>query len=127
MLLLAGLELLLVKVKLLALEDVAVGAARLAGARGDDGKKTTGTERLGEVRVGLRVLLALGKDTLDVVGLLGGSLGGLGRLGAGNLLGVVRLVPRSEGVGVNLNDARLDEGLGTEQLVVGGVVLLEGG
>lgn len=126
-LLLAGLELLQVEVELLALEDVAVSAAGLAGARGDDGEETTGLELLGEVGVDLGVLLALGKDTLDVVrllDLLGGGLGG-GDLGADNSLGVVGLVPLTEGGGVNLNDGRLDEGLGTEKLVVGGVVALE--
>ena len=127
MLLLAGLELLEVEVELLALKDVAVSAARLAGARSDHGEETTSAELLGEVGVNLGVLLALGKDALDVVrllDLLGLGGGGSRGLGADNGLGVVGLVPLTEGGGVNLNDARLDEGLGTEKLVVGRVVAL---
>lgn len=125
-LLLAGLELLEVEVELLALENVTVSAAGLAGARGDDGEKATSAELLGEVGVDLGVLLALGEDALDVVRLLGllSLLGsGLG-LGADDGLSVVRLVPLAERSGVNLDDGRLDEGLGTEKLVVGGVVTL---
>lgn len=127
-LLLTGLELLLVELELLALKDVAVSTSRLAWAGGDDGEKTTSTEGLVKVRVDLGVLLALGEDTLDVVGLLGCLLGGggVGRLGGDDLLGVVGLVPCDEGVGVNLDDARLDKSLGTEELVVGGVVFLQG-
>lgn len=125
-LLLAGLELLEVEVELLALKDVAVGAAGLAGARKDHGEETTSAELLGEVGVDLGVLLALGEDALDVVRLLDllGLGGGGGDLGANNGLGVVSLVPLAEGSGVDLNDTRLDEGLGTEELVVGRVVTL---
>jgi hypothetical protein len=80
------------------------------------------------VGVDLGVLLALGKDALDVVRLLDllGLGGGGGGTGADNGLGVVGLVPLTEGSGVNLNDTRLDEGLGTEELVVGRVVTLRG-
>jgi hypothetical protein len=125
-LLLAGLELLEVEVELLALENVAVGAARLAGARGDHGEETAGTELLSEVSVDLGVLLALGEDALDVVRLLDllGSIGSGTLGGVDNGLGVVSLVPLTEGSGVDLNNGRLDEGLGTEELVVGRVVAL---
>lgn len=52
-------------------------------------------------------------------------LGGLGGLAAsGNRLGVVGLVPLSEGGGVDVDNGRLDEGLGSQKLVVGGVVSL---
>lgn len=125
MLLLAGLELLEVEVELLALKNVTVGAAGLARTRGDHGEETTGTELLLEVVVDLGVLLALGKDALDVVRLLALVGGGLSLALLGDGLGVVGLVPLTEGGGVNLNDGRLDEGLGTEELVVGRVVALE--
>lgn len=125
MLLLAGLELLEVEVELLALKNVTVGAAGLARTRGDHGEETTGTELLLEVVVDLGVLLALGKDALNVVRLLALVGGGLGLALLGDGLGVVGLVPLTEGGGVNLNDGRLDEGLGTEELVVGRVVALE--
>jgi len=41
---------------------------------------------------------------------------------ATELLGIVVLVPGSEGSSVDKNDAVLHEGLGTDQLVVGSVV-----
>jgi hypothetical protein len=117
-------------VQLLALKDVTVGAAGLTGPGRDDGKKTTGLELLLKEGVDLGVLFALSEDTLDVVGLLGG-LSGLGlTLGEDGLgatekgLGVVSLVPLPEGSGIDLNDTRLDESLGTEELVVRGVVTL---
>ena len=36
--------------------------------------------------------------------------------------GVVSLIPLSEWCGIDGNDASLDEGFGTDQLVVGGVI-----
>ena len=41
---------------------------------------------------------------------------------AANGESVVVLVPAAEGGAVNLNDCALDEGLGADELVVGGVV-----
>lgn len=121
---LLGLQLSVVELQLLALQDVAVGAAALARARGEDGEQATGLELLLEDGVELGGLFALLEDALDVVGLLGVGLG-LGELGAARGgLRVVRLVPLTEGGRVNVDDGRLDEGLGTEQLVVGGVVPL---
>ena len=40
----------------------------------------------------------------------------------GNGDGVVRLVPLTEGCGIDLNNAVLDDGVGADELVVGGVV-----
>jgi hypothetical protein len=57
-------------VELLALEDVAVGATRLTGARGDNGEQSAGLELRLEEGVDLGLLLALVEDSLDVVRLL---------------------------------------------------------
>ena len=111
-------------VELLALENVAVSSAGLSRSRGDDGEQSTSPELLLKDGVDLGVLLSLVEDSLDVVGLLLllGRLGGLAA--SGNRLGVVGLVPLSEGGGVDVDNGRLDEGLGSQKLVVGGVVSL---
>jgi len=122
---LTDLELLVVEVEFLALEDVTVGSAALTRSGSKDGEETTGLELLLEDRVDFGVLLALVEDSLDVVGLglLGGGL--VGVLGASvDGLGVVSLVPLTEGGSVDVDNGRLDEGLGSEKLVVGGVVSL---
>ena len=49
-------------------------------------------------------------------------LGQLGVLLASEGLGVVGLVPLTEGSRIDGDDGALDQGLGTDQLVVGGVV-----
>ena len=122
---LTDLELLVVEVEFLALEDVTVGSAALTRSGSKDGEETTGLELLLEDRVDFGVLLALVEDSLDVVGLglLGGGL--VGVLGASvDGLGVVSLVPLTERGSVDVDNGRLDEGLGSEKLVVGGVVSL---
>lgn len=48
-----------------------------------------------------------------------------GRKGTGRTY--VGLVPLSEGGGIDLDDGSLDEGVGSDKLVVGSVVLLKGG
>lgn len=132
-------------VKLLALENVTICSSALSRSGSDASQQSTGLELLLEQRVNLGVLLSLVEDSLDVVRLLGvgGLLGEL--LASGDGLGVlakyqrtiprwkercgdtyVSLVPLSEGGSINVDDARLDEGLGSEQLVVGCVVSLEG-
>ena len=122
-------ELALVEGELLALEDVAVAAAGLAGAAGDDGVQATGLELLleggldlaaGGVAGGLLALDALALlDLLNLLALLGG-LGALPPPAEG--LAVVGLVPLAEGRGVDLDDGGLGEGVGADELVVGGVV-----
>lgn len=118
-------ELLLVESELLTLEDVAVAAAGLAGAAGDDGKEATGLELLlndvfdlaaGGVALGLLLLDRLGALHLvlgDTLGLLATATDGLA---------VVSLVPLTEGRGVDLDDGAAGQGVGAHQLVVGGVV-----
>ena len=115
-------------VKLLALEDVAVRTSTLSRPAGQDGQKTSSLELLLEQGVDFGILLALLDDSLDVVRLLlllglDGSGRGLGAADDG--LGVVGLVPLTEGGGVDVDNARLDESLGSEKLVVRGVVALK--
>lgn len=119
----------LVESQLLTLEDVAVTATGLAGSAGDDGEKTTSLELLLEGVLDLAVGgEAGGLLLLDGVALLHllldlallGSLGLLASSAEG--LAVVGLVPLSEGSGIDLDDGALGEGVGSDQLVVGGVV-----
>lgn len=128
-------ELLEVEVQLLTLKNVTVTSTGLTGPAGDLGEESTLLESRLEVGLDLGLLLSLGQDSLDVVRLLDlglTSLGGLGRGGNGGLGtledggGVVSLVPLSERSGIDLDDGTHDEGLGSEKLVVGGVVHLKG-
>ena len=118
-------ELALVEGELLALEDVAVGAAGLAGAGGDDGVQATGLELLLDGGLDLAVggeaggLLLLNRLAL-LDGLLLLALLGLAPAAEG--LAVVGLVPLAEGGGVDLDDGGLGQGVGADQLVVGRVV-----
>jgi len=113
----------LVELELGSLEDDAVAATGLAGSAGDLGEETAGAELVVEGGLEGAALLPGGELALDVVGLLGGltNVGGLALLDA-DLGAVVGLVPLLEGVGVDEDDGALDEGLGTDELVVGGVV-----
>jgi hypothetical protein len=108
-----------------SLQKVSVASSRLSRSRGDHGEDLSGGELLSELGVELRVGLSLGHDSGSVVGELlllngRGELGGLGRQG----LGVVGLVPLPEGGGIDLDDRGLDEGVGSDKLVVGRVVRL---
>lgn len=118
-----------VKLELLALQNVTVGAATLSRSGRDGSVQTTGLELRFEEGVNLGLLLALGKGALDVGRLrllrllsgVGGVLLGTDAL-LGHGLSVVRLVPLTEGGRVNLDDARLDDRVGADKLVVRGVV-----
>lgn len=118
-------QLALVEGKLLALQDVAVAATALAGARGDDGVQATGLELLLEGGVDLAVLLEAGGllllDALTLLDLLD-LLALLLLAPAAQGLAVVGLVPLTEGGGVDLDDGRLGQGVGADELVVGRVV-----
>ena len=101
-------------------EDVAVGTARLARARGDLGVQATKGELL--VQVLLHVAgnqeagaLAVGDLLRDLGGLLAAAL--LARADTVPLL--VELTVRG---GIDLNDGALDQSLGADKFVVRGVV-----
>lgn len=119
----------------------------MTGSRRDDGEQSTLLESALQSGLDLGVLLSLSQDSLNVVGLLllafsdgGVTLGGLGTLedGGSVLEGIddehsrrqsnsaspthVSLVPLPERSGIDFDNGTLDQGLGSEQLVVGGVV-----
>lgn len=122
-------QLALVESKLLALQDVAIAAARLAGTAGNNGVQATGLKLLLENGVDLAAgSKSLGLLLLDGLALLGllldlALLGGLGLLAStAEGLAVVCLVPLPEGGGVDLDDGAAGQGVGADELVVGRVV-----
>ena len=119
-LLLALHDLLAVELELRTLEDVSVGGTSLTRARGDGSKETTSLELLLNGGLELGELLALNLEGLLLSGLdgLSGSVIAL----LSDLESVELLVPLAEGGGIDLDDAVLHEGVGADELVVGGVV-----
>lgn len=112
-----------VELKLRALEDVAIGAARLTGAARNNGVETTSRELLLDERVDLGVLAALSQLALNVVALLDLLSGLVARHAAlGHGLTVVLLVSHAERSSVNLDNGALHKSVGTDKLVVRGVV-----
>jgi hypothetical protein len=118
---LAGVQLLDVEFELLAFEDVSVDAAGLSGAGTDAGVQSLLVELVGDLGVHHAGLLALLNTVLGALALAVLDLDVLSLLG-GQHDSVVVGVPLGEGSGVDLDDAVLDEGVGSHQLVVGGVV-----
>lgn len=113
---------LLVESQLLTLQNVTVNTAGLAGAGRHNGEQTTGLElaldgTLNLALVGVTGSLLLG-DRLALL-LLRGV--GLSLATAADTLAVVGLVPLTERSSVNLDNGGLGQGVGTDQLVVGGV------
>jgi len=117
-------HLLLVELKFLTLKNVAVSATGLAGAGGDAGEKSTGVELLDKLRVDLSILVVSSDLGLNVTGALVSNSSSVGLL----LLLLVELnvilaeIEHSEGVGINENNAVLDDSLGSNELVVRRVV-----
>lgn len=117
------LELLLVEGELGSLKDGTIAASGLSGPRGDLGVETSAGHLVVDGVLEGASLLPGGHLPLDVGGLLLVLLlGGRSSLLDANLDTVVGLVPRLEGVGVDEDDGTLHESLGTDQLVVGGIV-----
>jgi hypothetical protein len=115
----------LVEGELLTLEDVTIDTAALAGPGGDDGVETTSLELLLQSALDLAGgLEAVSLLLLDGVGLLLLLLllGTLGLPPAAKSLAVVGLEPLPEGSGVDLDNSGLGQGVGADELVVGGMV-----
>ena len=122
--LLSPFHLLLVEFELLALKNVSVTSSALAWARRDASQQSTGVELVGN----LLVDDSSSASMLELSGHVSGSLGlGSGFVGLFDLLLVklnivVLQVPLPEGVGVDEHNTVLDDGLGSHELVVSGVV-----
>merc|ERR1719385_17927 len=122
-----GLDLPQVELELLALQNISVGPSALSGTGGDSGQHTTSHELISQSLLDLGVPLSL---LVLLLGLLGPllvedgllSICQLGSLLTSKRKSVVGLVPLSEGSSIDDNDGVLDQGLGSDQLVVGGVV-----
>jgi hypothetical protein len=119
----------LVKLQFGPFQDVPVAPAGLSWPGRHLGQQTSGCELVVDGLFDGPVLLALGQFSLDVAGLLLSVSGSLvlvvvaaAALLDSDLDSVVLLVPRLEGVGVDDDDASLDEGLGPDEFVVGRVV-----
>ena len=114
-----------IELEFLTLKDVTIAATRLSGARADAGQKTTTVELIGKTFLKLNsVLLESSQLGFDVSRLLGfsTSLIGLFNLLFVELNIVLAEIPQSEGVCIDLDDGVLHEGLGTDKLVVSGIV-----
>lgn len=118
-------QLSLVESQLLALQDVAVAAARLTGPARDDSVQTTSLKLLLQrgfnLAVGGEPLRLLLLDTLGLRGRLL-LLALLALASPAESLAVVCLVPLTEWGGVNLDDGTLGEGVRADEFVVGRVV-----
>lgn len=121
--LLLALDLTEVELELLTLKDVTIATTRLTGTAGDEGVETASGELVINMGVDLGELLASLNLAEDAAGLLLlGLLNSLGTLALAKSLTVMGLVPLTERSGINLDDGRLDESLGTDELVVAGIV-----
>ena len=117
-------DLLVVEVVFFIFEDVAVSTTTLTRTRRNASKKLTGSQLfddfllLGDVLLslfklgdhGLALSLHLAKVIKDDFAL------------TDNLAGVVLFEPGLEGRGIDRNDAALDNGVGTDEFVVGSIV-----
>merc|ERR1719167_584255 len=121
------LELSDVELELFAFEDVTISASDLAGTRRDGGEDTTSLELLLQQGINLSGLSPVVVFLLRLLGplLVEERFVGFGQFDAllpAERRGVMGLVPLTERRRVDGNDGVLDEGLGTHQLVVAGVV-----
>mmetsp|Transcript_82308 Transcript_82308/g.114260 ORF Transcript_82308/g.114260 Transcript_82308/m.114260 type:complete len:214 (+) Transcript_82308:55-696(+) len=116
----------LVKVQFGSFQDVTIAASRLSGSTGDLGKETSGSKLLiqGCLQCSIRLsLLELGHDLRRLARHVHNFLDGLTTsLLDTNLDTVMGLIPRFEGMSINKDNGSLDQGLGTDQFVVGGIV-----
>ena len=119
---LSGLDLLGVELEFLSFEDVSVGATGLSGSGVDDGVESLLGELVGDFGVDDSILLSVVYSGNGSLGFSLLDLYILGSLPGGEVDSVLVGIPLSEGSGVDLDDAVLDEGLGSDELVVGGIV-----
>jgi hypothetical protein len=122
--LLLSVHLLDVEIEFFALENVSVASSALSWAGRDAGVQSTGSELISNLLVDdstSGVFLELGKE-------MSGSLGfGSGFVALLDLLFVeveviMLKVPLSEWIGINYDNAVLDDSLGSDELVVGSVI-----
>jgi hypothetical protein len=122
------LQLLEVELELLAFKDVAVSSAGLSWSGGDASEKSTSGELIGNVGVDDSAGLSLLESGKNVSALLLGFGGNSSAFSSLLLLLlskfniVVLGIELLEGSCVDLDDGVLDDGLGSDKLVVGGVV-----
>ena len=120
---LLSVDLLVVELEFRAFEDVTISTTALTRAGRNASQKTTGGELFGESGIEDSILVTGSKSVLDALALLGFllSLSFLGLL-LSELNTIVLLVPLTERSSIDLDNAVLHQGVGTDQLVVGGVV-----
>ena len=114
----------MVEVVLLILKNVTVSTAALTGTRGDASKELTRGKLLNHFLLLLDVLLSLlelGNHRLALTLDLGKIVENDFTL-TNDLAGVVLFEPGLERRGIDGNNATLDNGVGTNKFVVGGVV-----
>lgn len=119
-------HLLLVKGKFGSFKNDTIATSGLSRSGSDLGKDTSRSELMIKDRfqssLGLS-LLQLGSHLLRNSGKINGFLGGnTSRLLDSNLHSIVGFVPGLEGMGINNDDGSLDQSLGTDQFIVGGIV-----
>jgi hypothetical protein len=114
----------LVESKFWALQNVSITTSSLSRPRRNLGKDTSRSKLV----VNLRLQSASGLTLLELVSNLGALaleiklLRGISTLLQAALDSVVSIIPSLEGMGVYENNSTLDQSLGTDQFVVGGIV-----
>lgn len=119
---LSGFHFLRVKLKLFALEDVAISSARLSRTGTNTGQQTLLRELVSDLRVNNSVLCPLSNSCLGTFRSLFIVLLNCGPLLHVEINAIVLIVPFAERSGIDLNDAVLHQCVSADQLVVGGIV-----
>ena len=123
-LLLLLVDLLVVEGELLILKNVTIGTTALAGARANTSHDLSRSELVNDLLLiddGLLSLLELGNHGLALAFNLGEIIENDFTL-TNDLASVVLFEPGLEGGGIDGNNAALDNGVGTDKFVVGGIV-----
>jgi hypothetical protein len=122
-------EFTLVKSQLLPLKNIPITPTRLTRPARDDGIQSTSLKLLLERRINLSAsskpssLLTLNRFAFLHLFFRLSILGSLGLLASTTeRLAIVCLIPLTERGGVNLNNSRFRESVGTDELVIGRVV-----